>query len=118
MASPLCHFEFLSDDPEKSRRFYSTVFGWKYDDSSMPGYTLIDTGSEPGGGLMKRPEQAPGVVLNVYFLVDDMRKTLDTIKASGGMVLVDQTEIPNVGWWAFAADPEGIPFGIYKSAQG
>lgn len=115
MGCPLCHFELASNDPEKCKKFYGGVFGWEFDDQSLSGYTLIKTGSEPGGGLMKRPDEMPAPCLSVYFMVDDIPATLEKVKAAGGTVYVEQAEIPNVGWWAFAADPEGIAFGIFKA---
>jgi len=117
MANPICHFEFMSDDPEKCRQFYGSVFDWEFDDESMPGYTLIGTGSDPGGGLMKRPAESPGPCMNVYFLVDDIGDTLDKVQKAGGKVLVPETPIPNVGWFAIIADPEGLHFGVFKSLQ-
>jgi predicted enzyme related to lactoylglutathione lyase len=115
MGSPLCHFEFLSDNPEKCKQFYGNVLGWEFDDQSMPGYTLIRTGAEPEGGLMKRPSEVPGPCMTVYFLVDDIPATLAKIRAGGGTVHKDETEIPNVGWFAVAADPEGLTFGLFKA---
>lgn len=117
MPGALCHFEFMSDDPEACKRFYARVLGWKFDDASMPGYTFIDTGSEPGGGIMKRPEQAPAAAMNAYFLVDDIAATLQKITAAGGTVHCEETEIPQIGWYAFATDPEGVPFGLFKAAR-
>ena len=82
MGAPLCHFELMSDDPDKCKAFYAGVFGWEYDDKSMPGYTLIKPGEEPDGGLMKRPAEVPQVALNVYFLVDDVEGTLAKVTAA------------------------------------
>jgi predicted enzyme related to lactoylglutathione lyase len=118
MANPLCHFEFMSDDPEKCQEFYGGVFGWEFDSSSMPGYTLIQTGSDPGGGLMQRPAEAPAPCLTVYFLVDDIAETVSKAQQAGGKVLVPETPIPNVGAFAVIADPEGRHFGVFKSLQG
>ena len=117
MPAPLCHFEFMTADPEACRKFYASALGWEFDNSSMPEYTLINTGSEPGGGIMKRPDPAPASSLNVYFLVDDIAATLERITAGGGTVHCGETEIPGIGWYAFAADPEGITFGLFKTAQ-
>lgn len=114
MGSPLCHFEFMCDNPEKCKQFYAGVFGWEFDDQSFPGYTLIKTGTEPEGGLMKRPDDVPKPCMQVYFLVDDIPATVAKIKAGGGTIYHDETEIPNVGWFAVAADPEGIVFGVFK----
>ena len=115
MGAPLCHFEFMSDDPDKCRVFYSTVLGWEFDDRSMSGYTLVNPGKEPNGGLMKRPDQVPGPVLNTYFLVDDIEATLAKAQGAGGNTLVPRTSIPNVGSYAFFQDPEGICVGIFQS---
>ena len=118
MANPLCHFEFMSDDPEKCQQFYGSVLGWEFDSSSMPGYTLIQTGADPGGGLMKRPPEAPAPCLNVYFLVDDIADTINKAQQAVWKVLVPETPIPNVGAFAVIADPEGLHFGVFKSLQG
>lgn len=114
MGSPLCHFEFMSDDPDKCKQFYGSVFGWEFNDRSFPGYTMIKTGRDPEGGLMKRPDEAPAPCMTVYFLVDDIPATLEKVKAGGGTVHKGETEIPNVGRFAVASDAEGIPFGIFK----
>ncbi|MBU0638329.1 MAG: VOC family protein [Planctomycetes bacterium] len=114
MGSPLCHFEFMSNNPEKCKRFYGSVLGWEFDDRPFPGYTMIKTGSKPGGGLMKRPDQAPAACMCVYFQVDDIPATLEKVKDAGGTVVVEETEIPGVGWFAIATDPEEISFGIFK----
>ena len=115
MGSPLCHFEFLSDNPDKSKEFYAGALGWEFDDQSMPGYTLIKTGGEPEGGLMKRPNEVPAPCMTVYFMVDDISATLERIKAGGGTVHKGETEIPNVGSFAVVADPEGIAFGLFQA---
>ena len=114
MGAPLCHFEFMSNDPDKCRAFYAEVFGWEYDDTSMQGYTMVKTGQEPDGGVMKRPAEAPAPALNVYFMVDDIEATLNKAGQGGGCVIVPKTPIPNVGAFAMFSDPEGICVGIFQ----
>ena len=115
MGAPLCHFEFMSDAPDKCKGFYADVFGWEYDNESMPDYTLIATGTDPAGGLMKRPAEAPSPALNVYFQVDDIDATLGKVQQGGGQTIVPRTPIPNVGSFAMFVDPEGIVVGIFQS---
>ncbi len=114
MANPLCHFELMTNDPQKCKAFYGTVFDWTFDDESMPGYSLINAGAEPSGGMMGRPSDAPGPGLHVYFQVDDISAALVKVTDAGGAVLVPATEIPNVGTFAMIADPEGIVVGLLK----
>ena len=114
MANPLCHFEFMTGDPQKCQAFYGAVFDWSFDNESMPGYTLIQTGTEPPGGIMQKPADASGAFLNSYFRVDDIATVLDKAKAHGAKVFVEKTPIPGVGHLAIFADPEGIVIGIMQ----
>ena len=106
----------MTTDPEKCQSFYGTVFGWKFDNGSMPGYTLVDAGQEPTGGIFKAPDVAPGPCANVYFQVDDIESTLQRATDSGGTVIVEKTEIPGVGHFGMFTDPEGIAVGVMQPA--
>lgn len=114
MSSPLCHFEFMVSNPERTGEFYRNLFGWSLDAESMPGYTLVNTGHEPSGGIFQRPDSAPAPCVNVYFKVANIETTLDTARSHGAKVLVPKTEIPGVGFFAMFADPEGIAVGIMQ----
>jgi hypothetical protein len=116
--NPLCHFELMSSDPVKSRAFYSSVFDWQFDNDSMPGYTLINAGAEPSGGLFQEPDGTPGPCLNVYFQTDDVDDTLHKAVEAGATVLVPKTQIPNVGEFAIFTDPDGIAVGLLKPSAG
>lgn len=117
MPNPLCHFELMTSDPAKCKAFYGAVFDWKFDDDSMPGYTLINAGAEPSGGVFPKPAGAPAGCLNAYFNVDDIDATLKIVTEQGGKVLVPKTAIPNVGHFAMFTDPEGIPIGIMRPSS-
>lgn len=114
MPNPLCHFELMTDDVARCKAFYGAVFDWKFDDEAMPGYTIVQTGQDPGGGVFARPQEAPHACLNVYFTVGDIDKTLAKAVELGGKVLVPKTPIPGVGHFALFADPEGIVIGIMR----
>ena len=34
MPNPLCHFEFMTNDPVKCKKFYGEIFDWKFDDAT------------------------------------------------------------------------------------
>lgn len=114
MANPLCHFEFMTNDPAKCKAFYGKLFDWRFDDQTMPGYTLVNTGAEPTGGVFPKPAQTPGVCVNVYFSVDDIDSTLKKAKSLGASILVNKTSIPNVGHFAMITDPQGITVGLMQ----
>ncbi|MGB2984730.1 MAG: VOC family protein [Phycisphaerae bacterium] len=117
MGNRLCHFELMTNDPEKCKAFYGAVFDWKFDEQSMPGYTLINTGTDPGGGVFPKPPEAPGVCMSVYFQVDDIDATLRTVTEHGGKIIVPKTAIPSVGHFAMFTDPEGIASGILQPSS-
>lgn len=116
MPNPLCHFEFLSRDVARSRAFYGEVFDWGFDEASMPGYTLIQPGIEPGGGMMPLPEGSSArPYLMVYFSVDDVEAAVQRVRQHGGAVLTPPTLLPdNMGCYAIVTDPDQIVFGLFK----
>ncbi len=118
MGNPVCHFEFMVSDIEKAKRFYSKVFDWKFGEvSNIRGYVSIDTGTPPGGGMMKKPDMAPMHALATYFLVDSIDETLKKVAAAGGSVQMPKMEIPTIGWWGLFMDPDGIPVMIFESLE-
>jgi predicted enzyme related to lactoylglutathione lyase len=115
MGNHLCHFEFMVSDSEKAKAFYGKVFDWTFkSDEGMPGYTMIDAGKAPGGGMMKKPETAPHHALSIYFCVDSIDDTMAKVSEAGGQVIIQKMEVSNIGWWGLFADPDGIPVGIYE----
>ncbi|MGB0714945.1 MAG: VOC family protein [Phycisphaerae bacterium] len=116
MPNPLCHFEIMTSDVENAKAFYGKVFDWSFDDQSMPGYTLVNTGAEPTGAIFQRPATAPMSCFNSYFQVPDIDAVIELVKENGGSVLVEKTPIPNVGHLAIFKDPDDIPVGIMQPA--
>jgi hypothetical protein len=120
----IIHFEIPADDVEKLRKFYSELFGWKIDKMQglMEYWTVatvpVDEKGMPlrpgiNGGMMKKqnPEHKP---VN-YIGVESIEEYVKKIEALGGKVIVPKTEIPGIGWFALALDPEGNQFGIFQN---
>jgi predicted enzyme related to lactoylglutathione lyase len=65
------------------------------------------------GGIMKRqnPEHKP---VN-YIAVESVDEYVKKIEELGGRVVVPKMEVPGVGWWTLALDPEGNQFAILQS---
>jgi len=119
MSNHIVHWELMVGDLERSKAFYGALFDWRFDESSFPGYTVIDVGEEGrGGGMMERPPDAPGFALNTYFGVEDVEATLAKAEAAGAKVVVPKTEIPGIGFWAMFLDLDGIPMCLFEPAPG
>ena len=66
----IVHFDISAEEPERARRFYETLFGWKI--TPLPGpvpYHLIETADSEGspgvgGGVSQRSEGEKGGITN------------------------------------------------------
>jgi len=115
------HFEISVDDPEKAKKFYQTVFGWKIEKWGPVEYWLIETGkkSEPGidGALRKRSDveelknENTINTIGVPSIDDFMRK----VEENGGKILMPKQAIPGIGYFTYCKDPEGNAFGIMEA---
>ena len=116
MAGKLVHFEIVADDADRATQFYSSVFGWDFSDSGMPGidYRMVRTGDDQGGAVYpgERKQQSP----IVYFDTDDIDGTLAKIREGGGEA-EDKMPIPHIGWFAGCKDTEGNDFSLFQSDE-
>jgi predicted enzyme related to lactoylglutathione lyase len=106
MPHPVVHFEIRSNDPDATRQFFGDLFGWKYSDGGIPGYTYVDTGAEgaiPGG---IGPVQGGNDAVVFFVGVDDVESTLDRAEKIGGRTVQPATKVP------------GVTFGVLADAQG
>ena len=50
-------------------------------------------------------------------LVESVDEYSKKIEALGGKVIVPKMEVPNMGFWAMAIDPEGNHFAVWEEIQ-
>jgi len=119
------HFEVQADDVERAKGFYEKVLGWKIapmmtkeEGGAMDYWGITTRESGPGinGGLYKRPE---GEEEKYYFYdctvdVPDLDEAMEAVKANGGVVVREKSEIPGVGFFAGIKDTEGNHFGLMQ----
>jgi hypothetical protein len=103
-------YELITPDPDAAERFYKPLLGWTIASSGQPGmdYRILSTADASVGGLMKTPEgmSMPPAWLG-YVAVDDVDAAAGAVKEAGGKVHLGPQDIPNVGRFAFVADPQG-----------
>jgi len=111
----IVHFEINSKDPQRAKKFYSSVFGWKYKDSDIPGieYYIID-GVTPGGAINPQTDPSTTKALTIYFGTDNIDASLKKIRDAGGKV-EEKQPIPGQGWFAGCTDPDGNAFSLFQS---
>lgn len=119
--TPVAHFAINADDFERAKRFYGTVFGWRFHAWGPPGFALIDTGAGVDAGLrgavQQRRELIPGVRtigFECSISVPDVDAAQASVIANGGQIIMPKTVIPTVGQLFFFRDPEGNAVGVMQ----
>lgn len=103
--------ELMTTDVSAARQFYSALFGWETE--RYPGgqfdYTLIKVAGESVGGMMALPPDCAGMPPSwgVYVTVSDVDATAGEVERLGGKLLRPPEDIPDVGRFCVAQDPQG-----------
>ncbi len=111
-------YELITPDADAAERFYGTVLGWRFE--RMPGgpemdYRIASTNGTAVAGLMQQPEgQEMPLRWLVYFGVEDVDRSVRDAEQSGASVHMPPTDIPEVGRFAFLADPQGALFYLMR----
>lgn len=114
MPNPFVHIELSTDDVPKAKKFYKSLFDWKFTDVPALNYTMLDVGKGTGGGVMKQMTPgAPSAWLS-YVQVDSVKKTVAKAKKAGGNVLVEYMPIGDMGAIGVVTDPMGAAFGVWE----
>jgi predicted enzyme related to lactoylglutathione lyase len=119
------HFEIPADNLERAKKFYRENFGWTLNQlgPEVGNYVLVHTGPTDdkgmpqdkafiNGGLMPRDPSASAPVLVIA--VEDADATIEKVKKSGGTLVGEVLDIPNVGRYARMQDTEGNVIAVIK----
>jgi predicted enzyme related to lactoylglutathione lyase len=115
MENPFVHLELNTPDTAKAKEFYGKLFNWTFTDNDMGGgmvYSTFKPDSGPGGGMMSMP-QAPTHWLP-YIGVDDLKASTEKAKSLGATILMENQEVPDMGWFSIMTDPTGAMIAIWQ----
>jgi uncharacterized protein len=118
----IIHFEIPTDDLERSKKFYSELFGWNFEKYSFPegmDYLIITTTDDQGnksigGGMMKRQNPQQQGMTN-YIAVKSVDEHCAKIAQVGGKVVMPKKAVPGMGYFAMCLDTENNSFGIWET---
>lgn len=109
-------YELMTEAKKEATAFYQTVVGWDtepFGDPSDP-YIIVKAGAAPVGGIMNIPPEAKAMGATSawmgYIYAPDVDAAVTSLKAAGGTVMREPTDIPTVGRFAVVADPQGAVF--------
>jgi predicted enzyme related to lactoylglutathione lyase len=130
----IVHFEIPADDIERSKKFYTDLFGWKIeklsvtDDSRLTSvataqpieYWIITTTDDKGnkalgGGIMKR-QMSEHRVTN-YIGVKSVDEYSSKVEKLGGKVIAPKHAVPGMGYFVLCSDTENNAFAIWETNE-
>ncbi len=113
----LCHIEFPTTDPGKTRTFFGEIFGWTFE--IIPGfetYIMFQTPGGLGGGNSGPNAEVPtdkGPILHLE--VDDIDAVLARVEGHGGRMLTPKTKISDeFGHFDVFLDNVGNRFALWS----
>ena len=114
MAGQMVHVEIPAGDTAKAREFWSSLFGWQWQQFEGPSEYWMTQFSETTGGAIYVPEDSSKRGARVYFDTDDIQATAARVGELGGEADEPQP-VPGMGWFATCKDNEGNEFGLWQT---
>jgi predicted enzyme related to lactoylglutathione lyase len=104
------YIEFPATDLPKIKEFYSSVFGWKFEDYG-PDYTSFADGRIAGGFTKEAPLPIKGILVVLY--ASDLEGTAAKVKAAGATISKEIFSFPGGRRFHFM-DPSGNELAVWS----
>ncbi|HZY93007.1 MAG TPA: VOC family protein [Thermoplasmata archaeon] len=114
------HAELVSKDPTATQKFLEKAFGMKFTEMGpeMGNYRMHGRQEQTVAGSIGIREpmgpEPPGTVS--YFTVPNIDEAIKNVKAAGGKMIMEKTEIPKMGFTAMYHAPGGVVLGVFQPA--
>lgn len=102
-----------STDFERTRRFYSELFGWRFQQYS-PTYLGFEQLSGITGGFQRVDSFNPGDSVLLYILVDEFAPYLDRIPQLEGRSSAEVEIVRETGEYVRVYDPDGNRLALWR----
>jgi hypothetical protein len=104
------YVEMAATSIADAKRFYASVFGWKFTDHG-PDYTSFEDG-RIAGGFYKAESARTGTVLVVIFVLD-LAAAEERVRAAGGTIVKPTFSFPGGRRFHFT-DPSGNELAVWS----
>ena len=113
----IVHFDVPADDPERAKKFYGGLFGWKFESYPAMQYNLVATTNLDGtpgvgGGIGIRRDPSQRMIS--YFGVPSIDAAMKQVESLGGKIISEKMTVPGMGFLATCIDTEGNAFGLWE----
>jgi predicted enzyme related to lactoylglutathione lyase len=104
------YIELPARDIERTKQFYTSAFGWKFEDYGTA-YTSFFDGRLAGGFTTERTAPSTGLLLVLY--ASDLTVTQKNIEAAGGTIVKETFSFPGGRRFHFT-DPNGRELAVWS----
>ncbi len=113
MGKEINHIELSSKDLTETKKFYSRLFGWKFD-MFGDGYAMFKPSKKGvGGGFQLSKKVTPGTT-TFYVSVQNIPDTQKKAVTLGGKIGKRKKAIGGgMGYWGTIKDPHGNVIGVW-----
>jgi predicted enzyme related to lactoylglutathione lyase len=113
----VCWVECQTRGAKQASEFYASLFGWRID-ADKPDYIQFFSGEAPLGGFFeltgKSHMDSIAPHWSLYFATDDVDASTAQLKQLGGRIYMPPMNLPGVGRFAVAADPQGAELTLFR----
>ena len=112
-----CWIDLFSSDTDKARAFYGELFGWTSEQGGeeVGGYiTFAKDGVTVAGCMHNDGETGMPDGWSVYLASDDIKASVEAVKANGGKIEAEPMPVLDLGSMAFATDVGGAFIGMWQ----
>ena len=111
-----CWADLATSDRDRAVEFYGRVFRWQAEepDPAHGGYFNFHRGGVRLAGAMAAMPGGPADLWTAHLATDDVEKTLKTVEAEGGQVVVPGMPVSDLGIMSIVVDPGGSGVGFWQ----
>ena len=109
--------DLSSPDAEGSRKFYSTVFGWKIEvnpDPQYGGYGMAKVADKQVAGIGPKMSPDAPTAWSIYIGTDDIDGLTKKVEAAGGKVVAPPFDVGDQGRMGAFQDPSGAVISAWQ----
>lgn len=109
-----CWADMGSTNVEASKKFYTDMFGWTWDDAGND-YWIAKMGKSMVAGLMKSQCPDGKSYWSTYLNTADLDTTMATAEKNGATTIVPKTEVGDWGWFSMHKDPTNAMIAFWQN---
>jgi predicted enzyme related to lactoylglutathione lyase len=117
-----CWPELATNDQPGAKRFYTSLFGWGFEDSPIGEgevYTMLKLGDRQVGALFQMRQEQAGLPphWSAYVAVADADAAAAQAAKLGGKVIMAPFDVMDVGRMALIQDPQGAVVAVWQARK-